>query len=80
MTHKPSLRECIGGVPLVVRLASQDIVHPSEKPAPIAFVLPRTTLLIAVLKDVLQMFAPYAVALNKFSTQIWFSFNNLPIP
>lgn len=72
-------KDYIGGVPVVVRLAESDVLRPTDRPAPAAFVLPRTTLLLAIVRDVLQLFAPYATALHPDSTQVWFSACDVPI-
>ncbi|KPA83108.1 hypothetical protein ABB37_02814 [Leptomonas pyrrhocoris] len=71
--------EYAGGIPVVVSLAEEDVLHPTERPAPAAFVLPRTTMLIAVVRDLLQLFRPYAAALHPENTQVWFSVGNSPI-
>lgn len=65
--------EYVGGVPVVVSLAEDDVLRPTERPAPAAFVLPRTTMLIAVVRDLLLLFRPYAAALHPENTQVWFS-------
>ncbi|KAG5498610.1 hypothetical protein JKF63_02896 [Porcisia hertigi] len=74
-----SPKEYIGGVPVVVRLADDDVLHPTGRPAPAAFVLPRTTLLLAIVRDLLQLFRPYAAALHPETTQVWFSVRNTPL-
>lgn len=71
--------EYVGGIPVVVSLAADDVLHPTERPAPAAFVLPRTTMLIAVVSDLLYFFRPYAAALHPESTQVWFSVGDSPI-
>ncbi|KPI90426.1 hypothetical protein ABL78_0502 [Leptomonas seymouri] len=71
--------EYAGGVPVVVSLADEDVLHPTERPAPAAFVLPRTTMLISVVRDLLLLFCPYAAALHPENTQIWFSVGDSPI-
>jgi hypothetical protein len=69
----------VGGVPVVVSLAEDDVLHPTERPAPAAFVLPRTTMLIAVVRDLLLLFRPYAAALHSENTQVWFSVGDSPV-
>lgn len=74
-----SQKEYIGGVPVVVSLADGDILHPTDRPAPAAFVLPRTTMLLAIVRDLLQLFRPYAAALHPETTQVWFSVRETPL-
>lgn len=75
-----SPKDYLGGVPVVVRLCEKDILRPTERPAPAAFILPRTTMLVSVLPDLLHLFSPFTAALNQFTTQVWFSYQNCPIP
>ncbi|KAG5472322.1 hypothetical protein LSCM1_03721 [Leishmania martiniquensis] len=74
-----SQKEYIGGVPVVVYLADGDVLHPTDRPAPAAFVLPRTTMLLAIVRDLLQLFRPYAAALHPETTQVWFSVRDTPL-
>ncbi|KAK7194218.1 autophagy protein 5 (ATG5) [Novymonas esmeraldas] len=74
-----SPKDYIGGVPVVVRLADDDVLHPTDRPAPAAFVLPRTTVLLAMVRDLLQLFRPYTAALHPEMTQVWFSVRDTPL-
>ncbi|GET90703.1 hypothetical protein, conserved [Leishmania tarentolae] len=74
-----SQKEYIGGVPVVVSLADGDILHPTDRPAPAVFVLPRTTILLAIVPDLLELFRPYAAALHPETTQVWFSVRDTPL-
>ncbi|KAG5473090.1 hypothetical protein CUR178_03008 [Leishmania enriettii] len=74
-----SQKEYIGGVPVVVYLADGDVLHPTDRPAPAAFVLPRTTMLLAIIPDLLRLFRPYAAALHPETTQVWFSIRDTPL-
>lgn len=66
--------EYVGGIPVILHLADQDVIT-AQRPPPIAFILPRTTLLIAILRDALEAFSPFAAALHQYQTQVWFAYN-----
>ncbi|CCW68007.1 unnamed protein product [Phytomonas sp. Hart1] len=73
-------KDYVGGIPLIVHLSEQDILSLVHRPLPLVFVLPRTTLLIAILHDVLEFFAPYGAVLNQYTTQVWFSYESMVVP
>lgn len=62
----------------MVHLDDRDVASSSARPSPAAFVLPRTSMLLSILPDVLTLFSPYcACGLSSYSTQVWFSFEGV---
>ncbi|RNF12756.1 hypothetical protein TraAM80_00111 [Trypanosoma rangeli] len=73
------VEEYMGGVPLIIYLSDADCTV-QAKPAPLTYVLPRSSVLMAVRSEVQAFFSFYTVAREDTTPLVWLTWRGEPVP
>ncbi|RNF16572.1 uncharacterized protein Tco025E_05127 [Trypanosoma conorhini] len=73
------VEEYMGAVPLMIFLSDTDCTV-QEKPAPLTYVLPRSSVLMAVRSEVQAFFSSYTVVGADASLLVWLTWRGEPVP
>ncbi|ESS69784.1 hypothetical protein TCDM_01504 [Trypanosoma cruzi Dm28c] len=71
--------EYVGAVPLIIFLSDTDCTV-QEKPAPLTYVLPRSSVLMAVRSEVQNFFSSYTVVKADALPLVWLTWRGEPVP
>nr|CCC90959.1 conserved hypothetical protein [Trypanosoma congolense IL3000] len=68
----------VGSVPVIISLSEMDCAV-QEKPTPMSFLLPRTTVLMAVRGQVQKFFSPFTVVQEESAPLVWLTYKGEPL-